>query len=115
MKSKDYIPPYILAAQTAFLISTFWVLDYLKSYGWGYYYFKEQIYKLITSSVALADSDIGVIALFIIISRYLISFGILWPILTWVFSLVYREFSKKNKNKKYQKTSSVDGDYLQNN
>jgi len=63
MKQKSFTPPYVLAAQITFLISTLWVLSYIRSYEWGSSMFGSflgtQIYEIITSSVTEADSELG--------------------------------------------------------
>ena len=101
MKQKNITPPYIISAQITFLVSTLWVLDYLLSYQWGRSALTStQILRIIVSNLEQADAELGSTAIFIIFSRYLLCFGILWPILSWIISMlswIKSLFSQKDK------------------
>lgn len=103
MKQKNITPPHIIAAQITFLVSTIWVLNYLIRYQWGTAVFSTQILEIIISSMGQADAALGSTALFLILSRYLLSFGILWPILSWIIGI----FSRKNKRIDTEKDNSI--------
>jgi hypothetical protein len=111
MKQKNIIPTYIIAAQISFLVSTFWVLDYLLSYQWGRGPFNStQILRIIVTNMEYADAALGSTALFIIFSRYLLSFGILWPILSWLLSIlswIISLFSQRNKRHNIETDLSI--------
>ena len=104
MNKKGFIPPYILAAQITFLISTIWVLQYLTNYEWGTRFMGTfigtRIFDIITTSMKDADHELGSTALFIIFSRYLLSFGILWPVLSWIISIFYALIDKNSDKEK---------------
>jgi len=112
MKKKGFTPPYVLAAQITFLISTFWVLSYILTYSWGITIFGSfsgpSIYEIITTSVTRADQELATIALFIIISRYLLSFGILWPIISWILGILYNLTSRSTKKSKVRVVRNLD-------
>jgi len=96
MKQENTTPSYILAAQITFLISTIWVLIYFTSYSWGLYGYGPSIFEIITTSVTEADSELATTALFIILSRYLMSFGILWPFLSLIISKTHASKEKRS-------------------
>ncbi len=102
MKQENTTPSYILAAQITFLISTIWVVNYFLRYSWGPYGYGPSIFEIITTSVTEADSELATTALFIILSRYVISFGILWPALSLIISGIHASKKKRTDKEKLQ-------------
>jgi hypothetical protein len=78
-------PIYIKAAQITFLLATLWVWEFLTSITYGSQYFTYSIRELVFSGLN-GDGDIGAFGLFVVVTRYLISFGVIWPLLTLVLT-----------------------------
>jgi hypothetical protein len=90
MRKHQGTPSYIIAAQITFLLATLWVWEFLTRITYGSQYFTFSIRELVFSGLN-GDGEIGAFGLFVVVTRYLISFGVIWPLLTWLLTFIAKK------------------------